>query len=133
MQTPRDAALWLWKTHNRVNERLAGEEAADAKRADPSHPKRQWPGPELCPKCWRRLPSSAGASSDLVRFDAADWDEGEVFGFLTRYFGSLRGLAEAEAAAEAGSHRRHWGGRWNHGFRSRPSSRSLPAAGHAQR
>ncbi|KAI1300232.1 Sulfhydryl oxidase 1 [Halotydeus destructor] len=40
------SVLWLWRTHNRVNQRLAGDLTED-----PYHPKVQYPTKETCPKC----------------------------------------------------------------------------------
>ncbi|PIK45232.1 hypothetical protein BSL78_17901, partial [Apostichopus japonicus] len=56
------AILWLWRTHNRVNGRLRGEETED-----PSFPKQQFPPPSLCHKCAE---------------ENGSWDEGEVLAYL---------------------------------------------------
>lgn len=58
--------LWLWRLHNSVNERLAGESSED-----PFFPKEQWPTKEVCPRC--RLVSDEG-----------QFDEEKVAGFLIR-------------------------------------------------
>ncbi|XP_011621144.1 sulfhydryl oxidase 2 isoform X1 [Amborella trichopoda] len=72
----RDFALWLWRTHNQVNERLMKEEA-DAGTADPNFPKRIWPSKLLCPSCYT---SSTHKDS---------WNEAEVFIFLVNYYGKM--------------------------------------------
>uniref|UniRef100_A0A2P2I507 Sulfhydryl oxidase n=2 Tax=Hirondellea gigas TaxID=1518452 RepID=A0A2P2I507_9CRUS len=42
-----DSIMWLWKGHNEVNKRIAGDASEDRK-----HPKVQFPPKTLCPKCW---------------------------------------------------------------------------------
>lgn len=65
VQTSHDAVLWLWRAHNRVNARLAGDLSED-----PLHPKRPFPPPELCGDC---------------REDG-QWDEQRALGFLLRFY-----------------------------------------------
>ncbi|CAN6446050.1 unnamed protein product [Victoria cruziana] len=76
----QDFALWLWRTHNNVSERLMKEEAA-LKTGDPEFPKEVWPSSLLCPSCY----ISAGREG----IDAAKvkWNETEVFHFLIEYYG----------------------------------------------
>ncbi|XP_078429267.1 sulfhydryl oxidase 1-like [Wolffia australiana] len=74
----RKLVLWLWRTHNQVNERLIKEERESAS-GDPKFPKTVWPSSQLCPSC---------------RHNAVDgdrrgtWNEDEVFRFLGRYYGT---------------------------------------------
>ncbi|KAL0913227.1 hypothetical protein M5K25_016671 [Dendrobium thyrsiflorum] len=42
--------LWLWSSHNNVNERLIREEK-ELGTGDPRYPKMIWPPKELCPSC----------------------------------------------------------------------------------
>ena len=80
--TARDAQLWAWKAHNRVNARLAAREARGegAGSGDPAFPKTQWPDAATCEAC--RAPiTGAGARGEVVR-----WDEEAVVAFLTVYF-----------------------------------------------
>ncbi|XP_069378138.1 sulfhydryl oxidase 1 [Paralichthys olivaceus] len=66
------AILWLWKHHNRVNNRLAG-----ALSEDPNFPKIQWPSPEMCPSC------------HMVRENGDHrWSQEKVLPFLVSYFSS---------------------------------------------
>ena len=48
VQFNTDAVLWLWKAHNKVNERLAGDLTED-----PQHPKIQFPSKALCDYCFQ--------------------------------------------------------------------------------
>lgn len=64
------AILWLWRTHNRVNGRLRGEETED-----PSFPKQQFPPPSLCHKCAE---------------ENGSWDEGEVLAYLKARYSVVR-------------------------------------------
>ena len=73
----RDLVLWLWNAHNKVNTRLIKEEAS-MKTGDPKFPKMIWPPKQLCPSCYR---------SPIQRNNEIDWDQEEVFKFLTNYYG----------------------------------------------
>ena len=53
VDSPQAAVLWLWQAHNKANARLSGDPTED-----PRHPKVQFPGAELCPKCYA-APESA--------------------------------------------------------------------------
>lgn len=44
---PNDAVLWLWKTHNRVNQRLSGDITDDS-----AFPKEKFPNKEHCSDCY---------------------------------------------------------------------------------
>ncbi|XP_037362247.1 sulfhydryl oxidase 1 [Talpa occidentalis] len=50
VDSPNNAVLWLWSSHNRVNNRLAGTPSED-----PHFPKVQWPPRELCSACHNEL------------------------------------------------------------------------------
>ncbi|GHP07486.1 hypothetical protein PPROV_000622800 [Pycnococcus provasolii] len=76
VRTARDFALWLWRSHNVVNDRLAAEEA-EGGDGDPSFPKVTWPGRMQCPACYK---------DDT-------WNEDAVLAFLIRYYA---GAAEAD-------------------------------------
>ncbi|XP_033104196.1 sulfhydryl oxidase 2-like isoform X3 [Anneissia japonica] len=65
-----DAILWLWKTHNRVNERLKGDISED-----PAHPKIQFPPTQLCSAC------------RLGKGHENEWVNSEVLVFLKEYYG----------------------------------------------
>ncbi|TXG57255.1 hypothetical protein EZV62_018568 [Acer yangbiense] len=78
----RDFALWLWRAHNNVNERLMKEEAS-LKTADPKFPKIIWPPAQLCSSCYR------SQSKADTKFSQIDWDEDEVFKFLSSYYGKM--------------------------------------------
>ncbi|KAG8086336.1 hypothetical protein GUJ93_ZPchr0010g10071 [Zizania palustris] len=77
-KSARELSLWLWSTHNKVNERLKKEEK-DLGTGDPSFPKVLWPTNQLCPSCYRSSKISDGA---------LDWNEDEVYQFLVNYYGS---------------------------------------------
>ena len=79
-KSARDLSLWLWSTHNKVNERLMKEEK-DMGTGDPSFPKAIWPPKALCPSCYR---SSSRTSDGALQ---VDWNEDEVFTFLVNYYG----------------------------------------------
>ena len=80
--TSRDAQLWAWKTHNRVNARLAEREARGEATGsgDPAFPKTQWPDSAACPGC--RAPAGAAGKNG----ENASWDEAATVNFLTSYF-----------------------------------------------
>eukprot|EP00927_Polykrikos_kofoidii_P027027 TRINITY_DN23929_c0_g2_i1.p1 TRINITY_DN23929_c0_g2~~TRINITY_DN23929_c0_g2_i1.p1 ORF type:complete len:887 (-),score=123.16 TRINITY_DN23929_c0_g2_i1:7-2553(-) len=76
---PKDAVMWLWRTHNQIARRLKTETdrfpfypAAD----DGDRPTAPWPSPSLCPACWRR--DSEGNPSTF--------DEQKVYHFLVFEF-----------------------------------------------
>ncbi|XP_055351915.1 sulfhydryl oxidase 1-like isoform X2 [Paramacrobiotus metropolitanus] len=74
--SPRNAVLWLWRVHNGVNKRLAGDVTEDD-----NYPKQQFPPATLCPGC---------------RDADGQWREDEVLQFL-RAFYAVHGNAEAQA------------------------------------
>ncbi|KAF3787043.1 Sulfhydryl oxidase 1 [Nymphaea thermarum] len=76
----QDFALWLWRTHNKVNQRLMKEEEA-LKTGDPKFPKKVWPSRLLCSSCYM---SADGEENDATK---VKWNETEVFHFLIGYYG----------------------------------------------
>lgn len=61
-----EGILWLWKSHNQVNKRLAGDETED-----PEHKKIQYPSKEDCLIC---------------RYSNNSWNEAEVLRYLYRKY-----------------------------------------------
>ena len=59
--------LWLWRTHNQVNQRLHGDESED-----PNFPKIQFPPGALCPTC--------------KSTDSLEWNEEGVLSFLISFY-----------------------------------------------
>ena len=87
--TKKDAVLWMWKTHNYVNERLKKEED-QASSGDPKFPKVQFPTAEQCAACH----SSTSSGSE------GGWDEGAVYDFLVQHY---RGSAAGNGVDSGGS------------------------------
>eukprot|EP00892_Ulva_mutabilis_P006182 jgi/Ulvmu1/3936/UM018_0159.1 len=81
VETRNDAVEWLWRTHNKVNERLAQEEKQDG-TGDPKYPKIQFPPDYLCPAC---------------RKDDGSWDAAETVKFLLHYYGPHAADVRGEA------------------------------------
>ncbi|BAT93856.1 Sulfhydryl oxidase [Vigna angularis] len=75
--TAREFALWLWSSHNKVNERLMKEEAS-LDTADPNFPKTIWPPNQLCASCYKAFDQKS---------NKIEWNQDEVFKFLTDYYG----------------------------------------------
>ncbi|KAF3789551.1 Sulfhydryl oxidase 1 [Nymphaea thermarum] len=80
--TTRDFALWLWKTHNKVNLRLKQEEE-DLGTGDPKFPKKVWPSRLLCPACYVAVGGEKNSTTEV------EWNEVEVFRFLIDYYGKM--------------------------------------------
>ncbi|KAG7230761.1 hypothetical protein INR49_019575 [Caranx melampygus] len=78
VRTLSAAMQWLWSSHNRVNNRLAG-----ALSEDPNFPKIQWPSPEMCPAC-----HTVTTNGDH------QWNLKQVLPFLLSYFSSSRILQD---------------------------------------
>ncbi|XP_057423098.1 sulfhydryl oxidase 2-like isoform X2 [Lotus japonicus] len=74
----RDLALWLWSSHNKVNERLKKEEASLG-TDDPKFPKTIWPSKQLCSSCY---------ISHDQKNNKIEWNQDEVFKLLTNYYGN---------------------------------------------
>ena len=68
-----DGVLWLWRSHNLVNQRLQGDHTED-----PLHPKIQWPSIEACPSCWQIIRGRYGS--------AVRWKEEEVLSYLLEFY-----------------------------------------------
>ncbi|KAG2427505.1 hypothetical protein HXX76_012438 [Chlamydomonas incerta] len=83
----RELVLWLWRTHNEVNERLRGIETqyGHSTTGDPEWPKEAWPAPEACPACWTQKPGSGSGSS--TSGSSGSWDEEAVYGYLAAAYG----------------------------------------------
>ncbi|EFJ47022.1 hypothetical protein VOLCADRAFT_121037 [Volvox carteri f. nagariensis] len=77
----RALALWLWRVHNEVNERLHGIETryGHSTTGDPEFPKEQWPAPESCPMCRTE--------------DSGAWVEERVWEYLQGVYGADGGSA----------------------------------------
>ncbi|XP_076942111.1 sulfhydryl oxidase 1-like [Bidens hawaiensis] len=76
--TTRDYALWLWSTHNKVNERVMKTESSFG-TGDPKFPKIIWPPQQLCPSCY----------TNQTKNNVTNWDRNEVFKFLVNYYGPM--------------------------------------------
>lgn len=62
------AVLWLWSSHNEVNQRLSGDITEDK-----NHPKIQFPTEDQCRVCHKK---------------SGEWDKNEVLEFLRRHYGN---------------------------------------------
>ncbi|XP_015109572.1 sulfhydryl oxidase 1 [Diachasma alloeum] len=67
VETVDNAVLWLWRAHNEVNQRLAGDATED-----PAHPKIQYPSQQQCEAC---------------RYADGFWNSQEVLRYLKRKHG----------------------------------------------
>lgn len=76
------AALWLWQSHNKVNERLAAEALTDSPALQYAEfAKEQWPPRSLCKECREvTMPPRAGVRPELR------WREEVVFHFLLEQY-----------------------------------------------
>ncbi|XP_038204969.1 sulfhydryl oxidase 1 isoform X2 [Arvicola amphibius] len=83
--SPRNAVLWLWTSHNRVNARLSG-----APSEDPYFPKLQWPPRELCLACHNELNGQEPV-----------WDLDATFNFLKAHFSPVNIVMDSPAAGPA--------------------------------
>lgn len=59
------------------------KEEASLKTADPKFPKVIWPPAQLCSSCYR------SRSKAVTKTSKIDWDEDEVFKFLSSYYGNM--------------------------------------------
>lgn len=73
----RDFVLWLWSSHNKVNERLSKEEASLG-TGDPKFPKTIWPTKQLCPSCYLGHDQKS---------NKIEWNQDEVYKALKNYYG----------------------------------------------
>lgn len=72
-----EAVLWLWRAHNEVNARLAGDATEDA-----AFPKVQWPTVQWCERCvtW------ASNESAVVVVQEPNWSEPDVLQLLRQVY-----------------------------------------------
>lgn len=77
--TLRESVLWLWKAHNSVNNRLAGDLSED-----PSFPKVQFPEAVMCPQC---------------RFGNGSFNENTVLNYLVSMYGAAGSEYEKNSSA----------------------------------
>ncbi|KAK9839872.1 hypothetical protein WJX81_007676 [Elliptochloris bilobata] len=118
VQSREDAALWMWRSHNAVNARLAEEEKKRGE-GDPFYPKLQWPTPELCPLCRAPLLRDAEPAEP-------QWNAGEVTRFLLRHYTAAPGLKlQWPHSVKKAGHA--WGGR------KHLARRAVVATSHAPR
>jgi thiol oxidase len=87
-ESTRALSLWLWQTHNKVNERLMREEKTLG-TGDPSFPKTLWPPQQLCPTCYLNPNASSGVQ----------WNEDEVFKFILKYYGQTLASSSTKKAS----------------------------------
>ncbi|CAK8533052.1 unnamed protein product [Lathyrus sativus] len=94
----RDFALWLWSSHNKVNERLRKEEASIG-TGDPKFPKTVWPPKQLCSSCYLDYDQTS---------NKIEWNQDEVYRTLRNYYGKTlvslykeNGIAGTEGAEGA--------------------------------
>ena len=85
----RDAAIWAWGAHNRVNGRVAGAEA-EAGDGDPKHPKQPWPSSAACPACRAPAPGPDGSPQ---------WNGDAVYAYLVKYYAPAGAVARSGTAA----------------------------------
>eukprot|EP00121_Abeoforma_whisleri_P001144 Awhi_evm1s1016 len=71
-----ESILYLWKSHNEVNQRLMNDITAD-----PDHPKIQFPSKALCLNC-----RSVQKLHDETLANNWSWDEEVVLTFLKSYY-----------------------------------------------
>ncbi|GAV03938.1 hypothetical protein RvY_14298 [Ramazzottius varieornatus] len=72
--SPSEAVLYLWRTHNNVNMRLAGDYSED-----PAHPKQYFPTLNQCYDC-----RESNTHSSLI-----SWNESGVLNFLRQFYGTI--------------------------------------------
>lgn len=78
--TKDEAVLWLWRAHNEVNHRLAGDNTED-----PSFPKIQYPSRKACPQCYQQVIPLQGVTP-AGDADTPHWDTSEVLYYLRRVY-----------------------------------------------
>ncbi|CAF1263111.1 unnamed protein product [Adineta ricciae] len=69
----KENVLYLWRGHNKVNERLRNEELS----SDPAWPKVPFPTKQECNTCVRQVDENN---------DATEFDENEVYNYLKEYY-----------------------------------------------
>lgn len=80
LNTTRAFVMWLWASHNKVNERLMKTESLFG-TGDPKFPKIPFPPEQLCPSCYSKNENKVDNS--------INWDHDEVFKFLLSYYGNM--------------------------------------------
>ncbi|XP_058053622.1 sulfhydryl oxidase 1 [Anopheles bellator] len=105
-----DAVLWLWSSHNEVNQRLAGDATED-----PEHPKTQFPTVADCPQCRKKILTNHHNHKQYTMEDGNEWDLGEVLRYLKQIYAydrrSLFGLHDSSLAPQGGPDgRQQWDG-----------------------
>ncbi|GJP66245.1 hypothetical protein CLOP_g23140 [Closterium sp. NIES-67] len=102
VKTSKDSALWVWRAHNLVNQRLEKEEAeAGGKRGDPEHPKRQWPTLFLCPLCAQDDAMATADSAEAASDPDLSWDLEYVHSFLYNFYNEPEGSGGSGAGEGA--------------------------------
>lgn len=73
------SVLWLWETHNKVNERLNNEKTTARRTlADVIYPSRK-----ICPNCY-----PADSEHNIIQLDGLSWNHTEVLSYLIHKYGS---------------------------------------------
>eukprot|EP01025_Chloroclados_australasicus_P043417 TRINITY_DN4643_c0_g2_i1.p1 TRINITY_DN4643_c0_g2~~TRINITY_DN4643_c0_g2_i1.p1 ORF type:complete len:509 (-),score=54.13 TRINITY_DN4643_c0_g2_i1:1998-3524(-) len=81
----RDAVMWMWMAHNKVNKRLVEEEKKEG-TGDPQYPKVQWPPLSLCLDCY-----------ETNNQQDPQWSYPHVYQFLMHYYGNIEVDLEPES------------------------------------
>lgn len=76
-----EAVLWLWKAHNEVNQRLAGDQTED-----PLFPKIQYPSREMCSQCYQQMIQLDQQSTTSNPSSVPQWNLSEVLYYLRRVY-----------------------------------------------
>ncbi|KAI6660952.1 Oxidase 1 [Oopsacas minuta] len=78
--TDREAVMWFWIAHNKINERLK-----DDSSTDPIAPKIQFPPQDICPSCRFSAPI-LNPTSEVFSLNSVTWNTTEVHNFLMSYY-----------------------------------------------
>lgn len=84
---PNSSVLWLWKTHNQVNLRLAG-----ATSEDPAHKKELYPPRSLCNSCWNS--DQTFNEHEVLEFLIQKYKKSNIIGFKESTDSSARPIME---------------------------------------
>ena len=84
IRTPSDTPLYLWRAHNMVNRRLAGDTTDD-----PAFPKRQFPMNFLCKNCQARSPKERSFNEQSSQVNSV-WNEQQTLQWLLDYYTNVR-------------------------------------------
>ncbi len=82
-----DEVLYLWKVHNNVNKRLAGDQETE----DPKHKKIQFPSKLKCPNCYK-----TNKIIGSIKTDDSEFNEEEILKYLISFY-SIGNIVGAEA------------------------------------